>query len=317
MRLVTVKSAPGGHPGVHVGAEVLDLTLAAEAIPGARLLPASWKAILEAEEEGLDLVRRIVDLVAKGGALADRLRESGALIPEAQTRLAAPIPRPGLLLSCGTNYRAHMAEFNAAPPSRPGAFIKYSGSVIGTGDPIVLPRVYPNWVDFEAEFCFVFARPCHQVSEASAMDYVLGYTLTNDVSARDWAMDIGKASNATEANQAVMSNVLGKSFPTFAPLGPAIVTKDEMGDPHAVKFQSVLDGQVMQNGDTSDWIFPIQWMIAEYSKHFQFQPGDVVTTGSPPGVGMARKPPVLLKAGSVIEIRSDKIGSLSNPVVAG
>jgi 2-keto-4-pentenoate hydratase/2-oxohepta-3-ene-1,7-dioic acid hydratase in catechol pathway len=300
-----------------VGSEVLDLTLAAEVVPAARLLPSSWLAILQAEDEGLGLVERVVDRAGSESALAARLREIGALVPEAQVRLMAPIPRPGLMLSCGTNYRAHLAEFNAAQPSRPGAFIKYSGAVIGPGDTIVLPRAYPDLVDYEAEFCFVFGRPCHQVSEAGALDYVLGYTLTNDVSARNWAMDVGKATNATEANQAVMSNTLGKSFPTFAPLGPTIVTKDEMPDPHAVKFQSVLDGQVMQNGDTSDFIFSIPWLIAEYSKHFQFKPGDVVTTGSPPGVGLARKPPVLLRDGSVIEIRSEKIGSLSNPVVAG
>lgn len=316
MKLVTLKAPQGGHPGVHVGTDILDLTLGAEAIPGARLLPSSWLGILSAEDEGLDLVRRIVEAVGKGGALADRLRESGALIAAGGARLMAPIPRPGLLLSCGTNYRAHLQEFNAQQPTRPGAFIKYSGSVIGTGDAIVLPRDYPELVDYEGEFCFVFAKPCHHVSEAQAMDHVLGYTLTNDVSARNWAMDIGKASNATEANQAVMSNVLGKSFPTFAPLGPAIVTKDEMPDPHAVKFQSVLNGEVMQNGDTSDFIFPISWMIAEYSKHFEFMPGDVVTTGSPPGVGLARKPPVLLRDGGVIEIRNDQIGSLSNPIVA-
>jgi 2-keto-4-pentenoate hydratase/2-oxohepta-3-ene-1,7-dioic acid hydratase in catechol pathway len=316
MRLVTVKSSVGGHPGIIVENEVLDLVLSAEAIPGARLLPSSWVAILAAEDEGQCLIRRIFDLVAGGGPLADRLRESGVLIPEAQARLMAPIPRPTLMLSCGTNYRAHLAEFNATQPSRPGAFIKYSGSVIGTGDAIILPRAYPNLVDYEGEFCFVFGRHCHEVTEAAALDYVLGYTLTNDVSARDWVKDIGSASNGAQANQPVMYNVLGKSFPTFAPLGPTIVTKDEIPDPHAVKFQTVLDGEVMQNGDTSDFIFSIPWLIAEYSKHFHFHPGDVVTTGSPPGVGLVRKPPVLLRNGSRVEVKSEKIGSLINPVVA-
>jgi 2-keto-4-pentenoate hydratase/2-oxohepta-3-ene-1,7-dioic acid hydratase in catechol pathway len=202
----------------------------------------------------------------------------------------------------------------AAPPRKSSAI---QIADLSTGEAIVLPRAYPDLVDYEAEFCFVFGKACHQVSEAEAMDHVLGYTLTNDVSARDWAMDVRKAENATEANQAVMSNTLGKSFPTFAPLGPTIVTKDEMPDPHAVKFQSVLNGEVMQNGDTADFIFPIPWLIAEYSKHFQFRPGDVVTTGSPPGVGLARKPPVLLRDGGVIEIRNEQIGSLINPVVAG
>ena len=314
MKLVTLRTPTGGRPGVFVGDQILDLVLAAEAIPAARLLPSTWLGILAAEEEGTDLVRRIIDRVF---AVSAQLVDSGALAPATGATLMAPIPRPGLMLSCGTNYRAHLAEFGSPMPKRPGVFIKYSGSVIGTGEAIVLPRAYPDLVDYEAEFCFIFGKACHQVSEAEAMDHVLGYTLTNDVSARDWAMDVRKAENATEANQAVMSNTLGKSFPTFAPLGPTIVTKDEMPDPHAVKFQSVLNGEVMQNGDTADFIFPIPWLIAEYSKHFQFRPGDVVTTGSPPGVGLARKPPVLLRDGGVIEIRNAQIGSLINPVVAG
>lgn len=314
MRLVTLSASGGGRPGVYVGDQILDLTLAADTLPAARLLPPTWSAILAAEEEGIDLVRRIIDRAA---GVTQELEERGALVSAAEEQLAAPIPRPGLILSCGTNYRAHLAEFGSPMPKRPGAFIKYSGAVIGPGDAIVLPRAYPDLVDYEAEFCFVFGKACHQVSEAAAMDYVLGYTLTNDVSARNWAMDVGKAQNATEANQAVMSNTLGKSFPTFAPLGPSIVTRDEMPDPHAVTFQSVLNGEVMQHGDTANMIFSIPWLIAEYSKHFQFRPGDVVTTGSPPGVGLARKPPVLLREGGVIEIRNDQIGSLANPIVAG
>lgn len=314
MRLVTLSASGGGRPGVYVGDQILDLTLAADTLPAARLLLPTWSAILAAEEEGIDLVRRIIDRAA---GVTQELEERGALVSAAEAQLAAPIPRPGLILSCGTNYRAHLAEFGSPMPKRPGAFIKYSGAVIGPGDAIVLPRAYPDLVDYEAEFCFVFGKACHQVSEATAMDYVLGYTLTNDVSARNWAKDVGKAENATEANQAVMSNTLGKSFPTFAPLGPSIVTRDEMPDPHAVTFQSVLNGEVMQHGDTANMIFSIPWLIAEYSKHFQFRPGDVVTTGSPPGVGLARKPPVLLREGSVIEIRNDQIGSLTNPIVAG
>lgn len=147
------------------------------------------------------------------------------------------------------------------------------------------------------------------------MDFVLGYTLTNDVSARDWARDVGKAQNATEATQAVMSNTLGKSFPTFAPLGPAIVTKDEIADPHDVRFETLVDGEIMQTGHTADFLFSLPWLISNYSKHFEFHPGDIVTTGSPPGVGLARNPPVLLRDGMSVEVRSDLIGSLTNPVV--
>lgn len=316
MRLATINTRAGRHPAVLVGSEVLDLTGAAETVPGARLLPRSMIEILATEDEGLDLIRRIIDAVQSRSSLAEQLRATGALVAGETASLAAPIPWPKLLLSCGTNYREHLREFGGAQPTRPGAFIKFSGSVIGTGEPILLPRSHPDMVDYEGEFCIVFGRPCHQVEESEAMDYVVGYTLTNDVSARDWALAVREAKNATEANQAVVTNTLAKSFPTFAPLGPTIVTKDAMPDPHAVKFQTVLNGEVMQNGDTSDFIFSIPWLIAEFSKFFHFQPGDVVTTGSPPGVGLARKPPVLLKDGGTIEIRNDLIGSLKNPVKA-
>lgn len=314
MKLVTIATVAQGHAGVLLGDDVLDLAASAELVHGAKLLPRSWRDILAAEHEGLDIVRRIVDRI--GGADGDRLREIGAIRPLADVKLLAPIPSPGLILSCGTNYRGHLREFDAALPTRPGAFIKYSGSVIGPDAPIQLPRAFPDWVDYEGELCFVFGRYCHEVSEADAMDYVLGYTLINDVSARDWARDVGKATNSTEANQAVLSNTLGKSFPTFAPLGPTIVTSDEMGDPDAIKFTTVVDGTEMQYGDTADFIFPIKWLIANYSRHFQFRPGDVVTTGSPPGVGLARTPPILLRDGSIVEIRNDQIGTLRNRVVA-
>lgn len=317
MKLVSIHGNGDHHPGVVLGAEILDIRLATAVIPGARLVSRSIVDIIEAQDEGLDLVRRIAALVEGKPALADRLRQAGALEPREQVHLAAPLPWPKLILSCGTNYREHLKEFNVPQPTRPGTFIKYSGSVIGTGEPIILPPSNPDLVDFEAELCVVFGRPCHQVSECDAMDHVLGYTLINDVSARDWVSAIRAAKNPTEANQAVLSNTLGKCFPTFAPLGPTIVTKDEMPDPHAIRFQSVLNGQVMQNGDTSDFIFSIPWLIAEFSRFFRFQPGDVVTTGSPPGVGLARNPPVLLRDGSVVEVRNDRIGSLINPVKLG
>lgn len=314
MKLVTIADHSHGHAAVLLGAEVVDLAAAADIIHGAKLLPHNWRDILAAEDEGLNIVRRVVERV--GGSDGDRLRESGAIKPTGAVKLLAPIPNPGLILSCGTNYRGHLREFDAALPTRPGAFIKYSGSVIGPEEPIRLPRAYPDWVDYEGELCFVFGRHCHDVSEANALDYVLGYTLINDVSARDWARDVSKATNSTEANQAVLSNTLGKSFPTFAPLGPTIVTADEMGDPDAITFTTIVDGNEMQHGDTADFIFPIKWLVANYSRHFQFRPGDVVTTGSPPGVGLARNPPVLLRDGSIVEIRNDKIGTLRNRVVA-
>jgi acylpyruvate hydrolase len=320
MQLATLQTVVGQHPGVVVGAEILDLVLCASVIPAARLLPPSMRLILAAQTEGLDLVRRIADRVRNSGSEADRLRELGALVDRGAAKLLAPIPDPALVQSCGTNYGAHMKEMGGKAPSASAGFIKCSGSIIGTGAAIVLPRSNPNLVDYEGEFSVVIGRPCHQVTEAEAMDYVAGYTLVNDVSARDWVRDMqtcAAAGDVTGFNQASLYNISGKNFPTFCPMGPVVTTCDEIPDPHAITFRTLLNGEQVQWGSTDDLIFGIPWLLAEYSKFYRFQPGDVLTTGSPSGVGMGRKPPRLLRPGDVIEIESEKIGVLSNTVIAG
>jgi len=320
MKFVTLQALNKGHAGIILGEHVLDLVLAARIIPGARLLPSSVRAILETEVEGLTLVRRIAETVESERALWDQLLELGALMGRGQAKLTAPIPDPKLILSVGTNYRSHQAEMGGKVPSAPVAFIKCNGSIIGTGDAIVLPPSNPQMVDFEGEFCVVIGKPCERVAERDAMRHVAGYTLANDVSARDWVPHMRTAaiaSDITAFNQASLYNIIGKNFPTFCPLGPVLVTSDEIADPQAVTFKTDIDGNVMQLGDTGDMIFPIAFIISEFSRFFRFAPGDVITTGSPAGAGMGRKPPRFLRPGERVTITSDKIGGLENPVVAG
>jgi 2-keto-4-pentenoate hydratase/2-oxohepta-3-ene-1,7-dioic acid hydratase in catechol pathway len=154
------------------------------------------------------------------------------------------------------------------------------------------------------------------VSEADAMDYVAGYTIANDVSARDWVGPVFAAEKPFDAISAWDRNLLGKQLPTFCPCGPVITTKDEIVDPHDLQMTTRLNGEVMQSSKTDDLIFNLPQIISYFSKYYRFSPGDIVTTGSPPGVGAGRKPPVFMKPGDVVEVEIEGIGTLSNPIAA-
>jgi acylpyruvate hydrolase len=313
MQLVTLKNPAGGRPGLILGEEILDIAAAAPVLPMAGLCPSSVRQIIAAGADALDLLRRLTERAGEGSA-ADRLRELGALVPRAGAALDAPIPDPGFILACGRNYRAHVAEFNSNMDfGFPTGFSKSVRAVIGPNEAIRLPRKHPDMVDWEAEFCAVIGKPCHGVSEAEAMDYVWGYTQVNDVSARNWAMVDPAKRTTTDHDR----NLLGKQFPTFCPMGPAVVSADEIADPHDLHIGLRLNGEVMQDGHTKNFIFTIPQLIAYYAQFYRLMPGDVVTTGSPSGVGLARKPPMFLKAGDLVEVFSDAIGVLANPVAAG
>jgi acylpyruvate hydrolase len=313
MRLVTLRRyAPGA--GIVVGDDILDIAASGAVIPAARAVPLTVRGILEGGDDVLDLLRRVADRVGRD---ADRLRESAALVPLAGAKLAAPIPDPGIILSGGLNYHAHLKEMNTAPASRPYAFAKSVGAIIGTGAPIVLPPSAPDMVDWEGEFSAVIGRRCHNVSAAEALDYVAGYTLINDVSARDWVAPVFHASGTMPSVMAWDQNLLGKQFPTFCPMGPVMVTRDEIADPDNVDLTTTLNGEVMQSANTSDLVFNVQRLIEYYSRFYVFRPGDVITTGSPAGVGYGREPKLFMKAGDRIEVTASGVGVLSNPVVAG
>jgi 2-keto-4-pentenoate hydratase/2-oxohepta-3-ene-1,7-dioic acid hydratase in catechol pathway len=313
VRLVTLAGRAGA--GLIVGDEIADLAGCREAIAAARLVPATVRGVLEAGEAALDLVRGIADRIG-GGDVADQLRESGALIPRAGARLLAPIPDPAMILSCGMNYREHLREMNSAVPDYPTSFIKNGNAIVGPGAPIVLPASHPDMVDWEGEFSVVIGRPCHAVSEAEALDYVAGYTLINDVSARDWVAPVFAASGVMPGVLAWERNLLAKQFPTFCPMGPVLATRDEVPDPGDVQLTTLLNGQTMQSANTDDLVFGVRKLIAYYSQWYRFRPGDILTTGSPSGVGYGRSPKMFMRPGDRIEVRATGVGALANPVVA-
>jgi acylpyruvate hydrolase len=306
VKLVTFEANGGPHPGVLLDEDrVLDLAL----VTAARGLPQSVKGILQAGPAALDAVRRIVE---RAGQFPD------ALLPEADVRFLAPVPDPSIVLSTGTAYRAHLAEMKVGAPQAPGGFLKNAAAITGPGSPIVLPPQAPDMVDYEGEFSCVIGRSCHNVTTERAMDYVAGYTIINDVSARDWVPGfLGAKGSPMEVSRAAGLNILGKQFPTFCPIGPAIVTADEVPDPHDLQLTTRLNGKVMQSAHTGDLIFRLADTIAYFSRWYRFSPGDVITTGSPDGVGYARNPQVFMQHGDVVEVEVSRVGILRNPVIKG
>jgi len=209
---------------------------------------------------------------------------------------------PSKIMAIGRNYFDHAAEGGSEPPPAPLLFAKLANSLTAHNAPIELPEISTQ-VDFEAELAVVIGRRARRVSEADALDHVFGYSLIHDVSARDLQFADGQW-------------IRGKSLDTFAPLGPFITTSDEIEDVQALKIEGILNGQVMQSSNTSKMIFKVSYLIHYLSQAITLEPGDVIATGTPEGVGIFRKPPVLLKPGDVFEVVIEKLGVLRNPVVS-
>jgi len=223
--------------------------------------------------------------------------------PATVAKLLAPVS-PAALLCIGLNYRRHAAEGNAPIPQFPVLFMKAASAVQNPGDPILLPRhLRSDEVDYECELAVVIGRPCRNVSREQALDYVLGYTCANDVSARDWQARWGGGQWCR-----------GKTFDTFAPLGPCLVTPDEIPNPNALPIRLDINGEVMQDWNTDDMIFDVPRLIEFLSGSTTLLPGTVILTGTPHGVGFARKPPRWLQPGDIVTVTIEKIGALSNPV---
>jgi 2-keto-4-pentenoate hydratase/2-oxohepta-3-ene-1,7-dioic acid hydratase in catechol pathway len=314
MHLYTIRTGGRSAAAVGIGSDILDLGAAEEALPAASVLPQSLRGIIASGGEGLTLVRRIADQVDRDRSLAERLRASGALVARDKVALLAPILDPGFVLSCGMNYHAHLREMKSSPPEHPTHFAKNAAAIIGPGAAIHLPRSNPDMVDWEGEFCAVIGAPCHAVAETDALTYVAGYTLVNDVSARDWVAPITKATGTMGPVMAWETNILGKQFPTFCPMGPAFVTADAIPDPHDVALETRVNGKVMQSANTSDLVFNVAQLIAHFSRFYLLRPGDVITTGSPSGVGYGRDPKVFLRPGDTVAVSAAGIGTLENPV---
>jgi len=240
-------------------------------------------------------------LVHDSGHLTQAV-EKNWLTRRSEAYWLAPVPRPGKLICIGLNYRDHAAESNMPIPERPVVFSKFATAVIAPGEPVVLPPASQQ-VDYEAELAVVIGRRAKNVCANRALEYVLGYTAFNDVSARDFQFADGQWQR-------------GKSCDTFAPMGPTIVTADVIPDPHKLSIKLTLNGRTMQDSNTDQLIFGVPELIEFLSQTITLEPGDVIATGTPPGVGFARKPPVFLRPGDVMEVDIDSVGKLNTPVVA-
>ncbi len=219
-----------------------------------------------------------------------------------EVKLHAPLPNPPRIFAIGLNYRDHARESGMELPTTPVVFFKLTTSVIGPGEPIVLPR-NSTQPDYEAEFAFVIGRGGYRIPASAWRDHVYGYTIVNDVSARDVQFA------STQWN-------LSKSFPTFCPLGPSIVTADEIEDPHNLDISLAIDGETLQHSNTCELVFKIPELIEYISSITPLLSGDIVSTGTPPGVGLGRNPKRWLKPGETVTITIPGLGSLTNPVTA-
>jgi len=224
------------------------------------------------------------------------------VIPLDRARLRAPILHPGKIICVGRNYAEHARERGAEIPTQPIFFLKSNNTICGPGDSIVIPPTSQQ-VDYEAEFAVVIGKSGKQIPEDKAYEHVAGYTIMNDVSARDM-------------QSADKQWFRGKSCDTFAPIGPWMVTKDEIPDPHSLRISLTLNGQTMQDSNTANLIFRIPFLISYLSRSMTLDPGDIISTGTPEGVGASRTPPVFLKPGDRVSITVEKIGTLTNSVAA-
>ncbi|CAD6882092.1 Fumarylacetoacetate hydrolase family protein [Methylomonas albis] len=253
-----------------------------------------------------ELPNNMLDFLAAGAQALSTMQtliDSGApRIPLAEVTLLAPIPRPGKLLGVGLNYADHIGETGLEKPEYPTFFTKQSTCVIADGEAIHVPPVSDK-VDYEGELAFVIGKRCKHVPVEQAHDVIAAYTICNDVTVRDW-------------QQRTPTWTLGKSFDTHGPLGPWLVTADEIADPHNLGLKTWVDEELRQNGNTSEMIFNCYELIAYLTQVMTLEPGDVISTGTPAGVGVKMKPRGYLKPGQTVRIEIEGLGSLSNPVIA-
>ncbi len=282
MRLVSYERNGQRSTGALTNNGIIDLPTASSSA-----LPSAMVALLELGDEGIARAR---EAVAQGRA-AISLKDA---------RLLAPVPRPGKIIGIGLNYADHAAEGGREQPKYPTIFTKAVSAVVGPGESIRMPLV-TSQIDFEGEMAVVIGKRAKEVSSREALDYVAGYTICNDVSGRDY--------------QQRSSPTAGKSFDTFAPLGPVLVTRDEIPDPHVLNIRTLVNGEEMQRSNTKQLIFNVNYLIDYLSHIFPLDPGDVITTGTPAGVGLFRNPPRFLKPGDIVRIELEKVGMLENPVV--
>jgi len=251
----------------------------------AALVPASTRAFLEGGVASQEAVSSITEWIT---------------VPANSARLHAPIADPGKFICIGLNYSDHAAETGNAIPKEPPIFAKWTNAIIDPGDPILRPRG-SKALDWEVELGVVIGRPARYVPRDKALDYVWGYTIINDASARDFQMITSQW-------------MAGKIFETAAPVGPFIADRSEVSDPHSLSLKTFVNGKQMQNGNTKTFIFDVNYLVSYLSNLMTLMPGDLIATGTPPGVGLGMKPPVYLNAGDVVKMEITGLGTLENPV---
>jgi 2-keto-4-pentenoate hydratase/2-oxohepta-3-ene-1,7-dioic acid hydratase in catechol pathway len=282
MRFVTFQHNGHRHAGVISGENIVSLK------------SAGLPDMISVLQGGSAALRRIEELLASPPA--------EAIVPLGGVKLCAPVPMPGKIICVGLNYRDHAIESKMELPSRPTIFSKYNNTVIGPGDEIVLPKNSAK-PDYEAEFAFVIGKGGRHIGKDDWRDHVFGYMNLNDVSARDVQL-------------AVTQWLMGKSFDTFAPMGPYLVSADEIKDPHNLDISLTVNGETLQNSNTRELIFKIPELIEFLSSVMTLEPGDVVSTGTPSGVGFSYNPPKWLKPGDQVVVKVEGLGELRNPCVA-
>lgn len=283
MRFLTFEQGGLARPGVLAGSDtVVDLSL------------IGCHSLLELITSGEESVLKAAKLAANSPLDSRHLLSS--------VKLLAPIPKPRKLICVGLNYRDHAIETNSEIPSVPTIFNKFATAVIGPGDNIVLPKV-SKMPDYEAELAFVIGRGGRHIKAENWREHVFGYTIVNDVTGRDY-------------QRATTQWLMGKTFDTFAPMGPWIVTADEITDPHTLDIQLDINGEILQSSNTRELIFKVPDLIAFLSSVFTLEPGDIVSTGTPSGVGVARTPQRFLKPGETVTVTIPAIGQLTNLTVA-
>jgi len=294
----STSSSPSVRPGALLDADtVLDLAHDAAGMP-------ARSDFLDACDLAHPFAQAARDLAAKAGHGDERtrLQQAGAVLARKDVTLHAPVPRPGKIICIGLNYKDHAEEQGAELPKAPLMFSKFSNCVLPPGGTIIIPPGSTE-TDFEAEFAVVIGKRATRVKEADAMGHVFGYCNFHDVSARDFQFADGQWQR-------------GKACDTFAPFGEYIATTDEIPDPHSLRIQLRLNGETLQDSNTNQLVFGVPKLIEYLSNYITLEPGDIIATGTPPGVGFARKPPIYMKHGDVVEVEIDGLGVLKNNVAA-
>ena len=284
MKLATFTRDGSPVPGLVVKDGIIDISAADTGLPG---------TMLELLQAGKAAMHTLSTVAASN---AQRY-------PLDKVTLKAPIARPPKFFGVGLNYADHIAETGSQKPDYPTLFNKQSTCVIGPGEAIHLPRVAPKRVDYEGEFGIVIGNRCRHVPKTRAAEVIAGYLIVNDVTARDWQ---GRSPTWT----------LGKSFDTHGPIGPWIVTPEEIGDPHELDIKTWVNGELRQSSNTSQLLFDVFYLIEYLSSVFTLEPGDIISTGTSSGVGFKMSPPAYLQAGDTVRIEIENIGALENPVIA-